>query len=226
MATLRLLACAVVMGWAACLGASASADTISYSASLPLAETDWASSVSITKFDPALGTLNSIEIEFQAHMEGTIKFEHRGGTPATVTTSLSAELLLQRPDLTNLVVDGGLTVTTVDSVSGFDGTVDFGGTSGKTHGPLSANLSNTTLTSSAADLALFTGTGDIVLPVLASAASAATGSGNMVIDFTDLASAGVKVTYDYAPVPEPSTLVGLLGMGLVGLALVWRRRAK
>jgi len=224
MATLRLLACVAVLGWAACLGASASADTISYSGSVPLTETDWASSVSIAKFDPALGTLNSIEIELQGHMEGTAKFEHRGSNAATVTTYLSADLLVQRPDLSNLVVGAGLTVTTVDSVTGFDGTVDFGGTSGRTHGALSANLTNTTLTSLTADLALFTGTGDIVLPVLASASSAATGSGNMVFDFTNLASAGVKVTYDYAPVPEPSTLVGLVGMGLVGLALVWRRR--
>jgi len=244
MTALKLLACLAVLGWAACLGASASADNISFSftfinppepplftlsssysasASVPLAETDWASSVSITKFDPALGTLNSIEIELQAHMEGTAKFEHRGGSAATVTTYLSADLLVQRPDLSDLV-GAWPTATTVDNVSGFDGTVDFGGTSGVTHAGLSADLTNSTLTSSAADLALFTGTGNIELPVVATAGSAATGSGNMLFDFTNLASADVKVTYNYAPVPEPSTLVGLVGMGLAGLALVWRRR--
>ncbi len=244
MATLRLLACVAVVGWAACLGANASADNISFSiiyflppqpppplftlnssdsASVPLAETDWASSVSIAKFNPALGTLNSIEIEIQGHMEGTAKFEHRGGSAATVTMNLSADLLVQRPDKSDLVGTWP-TATTVDNVTGFDGTVDFGGTSGRTHAGLSANLTNSTLTSSASDLALFTGTGNIALPVLASAGSAATGSGNMVFDFTNLASAGVKVTYNFAPVPEPSALVGLVGMGLAGLALVWRRR--
>jgi len=211
-----------VVGLVMAFGSPAFSATISYSGSVPVTETDWADSVSITQFNPALGTLNSVQIDLDAHVEGSAKFEHRGNKPATVLMYLWANVEVQRPD-TSLLVGASPIQTTIDSVTKFDGTVDFGGTSGRTHDGLSGNQSNSTVTSDAADLALFIGTGSIVLPVLANAASGATGSGNMLFDFLTNASADVTVTYDYT-VPEPSALIGLAGMGLVGVGMWVRRR--
>jgi hypothetical protein len=212
-----------VVGLVMAFGSTAFSATISYSGSVALTETDWADSVSITQFNPALGTLNSVQINVDAHLEGSARFEHRGNKPATITMGVWADFQVQRPDASYLVgASPGLFAD--ELVTNFDGTLDFGGTSGRTYDPFSADLSNAEVTSDAADLALFTGTGDIVLPVRADATSGAMGSGNLLLDVQTLASAGVTVTYDYAPVPEPSALVGLAGMGLVGLGMWVRRR--
>ncbi|HID31009.1 MAG TPA: choice-of-anchor E domain-containing protein, partial [Desulfobacterales bacterium] len=194
-----VLAVLTLLGLA--LPAMANAATISYSDSVPQQSTYWSSSVAIPKFDPSLGTLTDIEFKLDGHIEGIAKFEHQGQGPATVTMNFSATIELQRPDTSPLVVAIPV-VSTVDDVTAYDGATDFGGTSGRTHDGLSAD--KTVSASSpppSSDLALFTGSETIALPVIATGSSSTTGSGNIITQFTTSASATVTITYTYNAVP-------------------------
>lgn len=208
----------------ALLAVSAGASTVSYGPyAQPLSTTNWSTSITLPQFDPALGTLNSISFVLFGHVEGTAKFESMDAAPAVITMDLSAMLKLKRPDLTDLVVTIPV-ASTSDNASAFDGTIDFGGTSGNTYGGLSANDTESATTSTAADKALFTGLGSIVLPVTASGASTGSGAGNLLLQFQTSASAWATVTYDYTAVPEPSSLLALMsGLGVIGLAIRRKR---
>ena len=207
----------------ALLASVSSAATVTYGPSnVSLQSTSWTAYVFLQKFDPSLGTLNSIKFEIGGHVEGTARFESLDASATTVTMDLQAELKLQRPDLTTLVVTIPV-ASTVTNATAFDGVIDFGGTSGKTWANLTADKSETATTTSAADKALFTGAGLIQLPVSATGQSAGSGAGNLVLQFQTLAAGSAWVTYDYTPVPEPSSLLGLAGL-LSPIGFVIRRR--
>ncbi|MFO0973080.1 MAG: PEP-CTERM sorting domain-containing protein [Phycisphaerae bacterium] len=209
--------------WVCALGAlgfasAANAASISFNDSVPVQPTDFTSSVTVSKFNPALGTLNSIDFKIEGAVEGSIRFESLDASPATVSASLAASITLQRPDLSNIVVTTPA-FSVMAPLSAYDGVTDFGGTSGATFLGLSGSDTDTfTSPPPASDLALFTGLGNITLPVKATAMSTASGAGNLVALFLTNAGARVMVTYNYT-VPEPATLA-LLSFG----GLFFRRR--
>jgi hypothetical protein len=203
------------------VSAAVQAATVSFSDSIPVQPTNFSSSVSVSKFDPSLGTLLSIQFDLAGAVEGSARFESLDAAPATVTMNLSAQIALQRPDNSTLVVVLPL-VQTVDNVTAFDGTIDFGGTSGRTYSGLSNSASNSfTSPPPISDLALFTGLGNITLPVVATGMSSGSGAGNLILQFNTSAGADVMVTYTYEPIPEPASLA-LLGFGM--LTVLRRRR--
>mgnify|MGYP001080599603 CR=1 FL=1 len=212
---ITVLCCALL-----CLIATASiAATISYTDSVPLAKTNWTSSITVQKFDPSLGTLTGITFMLTGYVEGSAKFESLDAAPAVVSMNLSARVSLQRPDLSDLVVSVPV-VSTSDAVPAFDGLADFGGTSGKTYPGLTASRIEQSSAVLPSDLTLFTASfagENIVLPVAASGNSEGSGAGNLLVVFQTFASAAATVTYEYEPVPEPSSLMALL-MGIGGIA--------
>lgn len=194
---------------------AASADTISYMDTIPLQSTNWVNSVSIPKFNPALGFLDSIELKLKGNVEGSIEFESLDAGPATVTTSLAAMIQLKRPD-NSLITAVTPNFNTSDNVTAFDGVIDFGGGSGRSYFDLNAmELSTYDSPPPLSDLALFTGVGNILLPVQATAVSTAGGAGNLLAAFVTNAGATVMVTYNYT-IPEPATM-GLMSLGALGL---------
>jgi len=210
-----LLICSVaaLCLWLAC---SAGAATVSFSDTVPLAVTNWTSSVTIPLFNPALGTLNSVTFLLNGHVEGTVQFESRDAGPATVTSTLSAQVVLTRPDTSTIALTAP-TFSTSDSVTAFDGVNDFGGTSGRTHTGLTADDSSTHVSPPpASDLALFTGIGSIVLPVSAMGVSGATGAGNLLVSISTSASAEVTVTYDYTPEDVSISIIKYVGTSASG----------
>ena len=193
-----------------------------YTDTVPVTGTDWVGqTVSIQQFDPALGTLVGIEFTLAGHVEGSAGFENLDLlSPQTGTVNLTAEIELQNPD-TSLIVLVAPLASESDPVLEYDGTTDYKGPSGKTYPDLNDDVSDTvTSPPVVTNFALFTGLGTIDLPVEATAKSYATSSGNYASTFSTSASAEVTVTYMYEIVPEPVTAL------LLGLPVMFLRRRR
>ena len=207
---------------------SAQAATISFSDSKAMATTNWTDVLSFSKFDTSLGTLTSIKFDLSGAVQGSGNAESLDAAASDVSLSLGALLGLTRPDGSTLVVTNPL-FSQVFNFSAFDGSINFGGTSGGSTGTVSANGANFFVSSSASDFSLFSalGGGTIDLGLNAVGNSSGTGAGNLVTQFNTAAAGNVVVTYTYTSasvVPEPATLATLIaGLGLMGAV---RRRSK
>jgi hypothetical protein len=188
--------------------AFAQTQQVCFTGTIPLENTNWQHNVSISKFDAGLGTLQTIDFTVSATVIGSAAEESLDSTPSVVTLQFSSMVELTRPDgsMINVTIPSA---TFMDTLSAFDGVLDFGGTSGVTHSNIVA--SNSTTFSSpppASDLVLFTGPagnpGTISLPVTAAGTSIAMGSGNIQSQFTQQASAQVQVCYTYLPNTPPT----------------------
>lgn len=180
----------------------ASAASISFSDSISLTMTNWADSVSIGQFDSALGTLNSATVKLDGSVQGDAKGESLDAAPATVSLKLQAEINANHATLGNVVT----ILPVVDSVSNlatFDGTIDFGGTSGVEFPGVTASDQDTNVFTAATDLIPFIGTGLIMFDVDAAGQSVGTGAGNLITQFATNAQATVTVLYDYDPAVTP-----------------------
>ena len=200
----------------------AEAETISYSDSVALAQADWTTSISVPKFDSSLGVLKSVTCRLNGHVEGITQLENRDSEPATVMMDFCATVKLLRPD-SSLIVTAIPSVAISHLAGAFDGTLDFAGDSGATYSGLASDLTEAATSSALSDLALFTGSGDIALPITADAATTGSGAGNLTLHFAVSASAGLEVIYDYAAFsPEP----GALAMMLLGIPAIIRRSGR
>ncbi|MYM42135.1 choice-of-anchor E domain-containing protein [Duganella qianjiadongensis] len=208
---------------------AAQADTISFSASKAETLTAWNDVLSFGKFNSNLGTLNSITFELGGTVTGSGRAESLDATASTVTLSLSSLLKLARPDGSTIVVTNPVFSNSY-KLSGFDGAIDFAGTSGVVTGQVQSSHSESFTSLASNDFALFSqaGGGTINLKLGATGLSNGSGAGNLLSQFNTSAAGSVKVTYDYsapAPVPEPETYAMLIG-GLGLLGLVRRQAAK
>ena len=190
---------------------------------------DWSAFISIEKFNPALGHLNSVVFSMTGLVQGSAQGENTStSSGADVKLTLASGLTLTRPGGgPALVVATPLSIT-LFSASVFDGVVDFAGTSGATMSGLLGTKFNSANYASAADLALFTGPGMIDLPLSAVGKSLATGGGSIISLFDTEARGEVTVTYKYssAAVPEPRVYGAVGALLCAGFAALRRRRTK
>ncbi len=206
---------------------AAHASTITFSDSVATQRTDFTKSVTLSQFDPSLGTLNSIFFELTGNVTGSIKLESGDAAASTATGDLASEISLENLDKSPLLATLP-TVTKTQKLSEFDGDYDFGGTSGVTFTGLSdTKTESKTLTASNA-FTPFIGTGKITLPVLAIAKSKATGSGNLLALINTSAGANLKVVYDYTSNKTPQKVPEspISASVLAGTALLMATRKK
>lgn len=176
------------------MGSLALADTVSYSDSKPTDFTNWTDTFQIQQFDPALGTLLSVQISVAGTNSTQTFVESRSNLARTVRTGSDVTIGVSGP-LGSLVSVVPL-VRFTNALSGFDGTIDFGGTSGVSNpfrdGTLSANR---VLVAGVDDVSSFVGLGSISLDVAATATGFYNGPADYNFEVITKAGAEVVVTY-------------------------------
>jgi hypothetical protein len=188
----------------------ASAATVTYSATVPLQTTDWSTTLDFPKFDPMTGMLTSVTVEVRDSLVHKIEYENTStSSGSTFHDSTYVTVDVMRPASTSLVTAISK-LYKAGTVALYDGAIDYAGTSGVTFDGLVNCTTWSSTTAAPADLALFTGAGNVTLPCQAAAYFLFSYSGgNANYRLTTQAAASVTLTYTYtAVVPAQATSWG------------------
>jgi hypothetical protein len=170
--------------------------TITKTLTFPLTPTDFSLSGLVGQFDPSLGALQSVNIVNAGSITSDIKVENTSRcSPSTIHATIAGDLEVTGP--------GGLSIQTAlqqnagtFNATSYDGTLDFGGTSGKDFGNQTADGTQS-LNLTGASMSVFIGTGSIQLNENGTATSTASGGGNLLVGVSSQATATITVTYSY-----------------------------
>ncbi len=204
-----------LMGLVAVLAFSgvAAADTVTYATTTPIGSTltDWVDTLAFQKFNPSLGTLNSVKLDLSGSLSTVLTITNSSPSGSNGTAQTEVQMTVQD-------AGGNLIAPQIDLISPIY-VYNLGAGQFMTSGTIiKSGNSSDTYTSSAVRSA-FTGTGNIVLDAstFTQTLLANTG-GNTAADQVTSAQLTGSVTYNY--VPEPAT-ISLLVLG--GLAVIRRR---
>lgn len=175
----------------------------------------------LPQFDEMGGArvLTQVTVDWIAGVFGSVQVESLDSEPSVITATLAADITLVGPSGFSenpMPMDVG-----IFNATGFDGTVDFAGTSGQTFPNLAGNEAGQIVFTIQADLNPFIGAGNVIFMASATSTSSVTSPGNVIAAFMTNASASVSVTYGYI-VPAPGAMA-ILGISFV-LSGVRRRR--
>lgn len=106
----------------------ASAERIEYCDSIPEDFVDWNKSVSLPKFDPAMGTLKSVDLLMTTNLSQEIMIENTSTLAGNLTSSLTGALIADLPSSDSVSID--INSSSGANLSAYNGTLDLGGDSG------------------------------------------------------------------------------------------------
>jgi hypothetical protein len=168
-----------------------------YTAQFSSAPTNWQQTASVPQFDPAQGALSGITVSFQAHVGGSVGIESLDNRPSQASSVYASDMQLADYGgsvLLSLTPSVGF----LDSLAPFDGTIDFGGTSGVFHGNISVEDSGSiSVPLTPENLAAYVGLGTVSFDAAAVGASMVTGPGNIVSQILTSADATVTICYEF-----------------------------
>lgn len=177
---------------------------VSDSDSTALIPTNWTDSVTLDRFDPDLGILTDVIITLTGTMTTQAQVESLDALPGSFSLSVGTSIVVDRPGGGSILLVATPQVDFLEYLTGFDGAVDFGGSSGVTFpGVNQVDVDTVTAPPRVSDLALFTGTpgpghaGTITLPVSANSAFNSSGPGNISLLLQLSASAAVDIEYHF-----------------------------
>lgn len=158
--------------------------------------TGWHNNIAVEQFDPTLGTLEAINITLTGDLSTTVGAENEDPSATTVSVTQAATLSLALPSVTETA---SASTNTWMGLLGYDGTLDFAGTSGaiaqrQTQAPTTRDA-----LTDATDLAAFTGLGTVAVPLSAIGTSHLNGPGNLLARLLAEAGATATVSYTYVP---------------------------
>ncbi len=162
-----------------------------------------ASVISVNGFNPALGTLYSVEVSVDANSAAFVAAENLDPVAASVTIAQTATVSVFGANST-LLDAAAVTDSTTRQLGAFDGTWDWSGASGMLAAPSTTDVFSQQSLYDAATLAQFTGASQVSLGVATAGVSTISGPGNLALDAELKAGAIVGVRYVYVPVPAPT----------------------
>jgi PEP-CTERM motif len=210
--------------------------SISYTNHIAGGDTDWSQLIGLPQFNPALGTLESVEISLGSSMSTVLTINNTSAGQISGSANALVWISVDNSTFTNLFGQGG-TGNPVINLSipkrGYNYSLAAGATVNS--GTLYAQQTvDSGVLSDSAVLSGFTGTG--TLDFNAATTTFAVNSyhgGNISVSQQTTADLTTTVTYDYSPasftpdsvssVPEPSSLA-LIGLGLAACGRFVRRK--
>jgi len=214
---ISLLAAAALLAAFATNASAATSGPFTIITPIPYTLTDWSGSLLFPQFNPNLGVLNSVELDFTSSMRTTLTVQNAAASSSSGTAWTEMQVSIQ---------DTGhnLSAPAIDSLSpSFHYNLDSG--QNVTSPLLTMADSSSDVYTLAAVLAEFTGFGNVSLNGSTFTVTVLSTTGlNTSASQTGDASLTGSVIYNYTPVPEPSVFA-LLGLGLVVLPILRRKRS-
>jgi Hint domain len=174
----------------------------------------WGTTWAVSRFDPSLGSLLAVDITMNGTMIGSVAAENLASDAITYQTTQQASVSIALPD--SLIAEVAYSAVDNMNLSAFDGSLDYGGISGRTDTALPAVFSgsqfapNGGLETSETDpllLAAFTGSGVLELPISSLGTSFASGGANMQSILNSNIGATIALDYVYLPAADPACFV-------------------
>lgn len=160
--------------------------------------TNWSKGLSLPQFDPALGTLTSVQITSAGTFLSDIAFESKDSGASVISATVSGNLTLNGPGVLSLLTSI-MGANQSFSAGAFDGVIDFAGTSGHDFANGSASGSNSITLTDPSVLNSYIGLGSVSFTDSAVATSSASGAGNLITQISTQAGAQVNIVYTYTP---------------------------
>jgi len=198
-------------------------ETFTTTTPVPATLTDWSSTLSFAQFNPALGTLNSVTLDFSSTLNTTLTINNSGSLPSDGSAWTRLRVTVQ---------DGGLNLTAPEiTLLSPEFVFSIGAGQSTSSGLLTTTGTRGDTYTLAAVLAEFTGTGNISLPASTKTRTVLDyEGGNSLASQVSFASLTGTVTYNYTPVPEPTTMITgalllLLMFGTSTRRILWTHKA-